>query len=230
MATKLGVSEMTIRRDLRALELDGTLLRTHGGAVASDEGPLGAEPPFLERQRKNAEAKRLIARAALEFVREHETIGIDVGTTTLQLAKNLAQSKIAIRVFTTSLRAAMTLAGVIEVYCPGGVIRPLEMSMTGNMAVTTLENFQFDRVFLGVSGITESGLFDYSIADTELKAAFLRQSREVIVLVDSSKFGVTSTAKVADLRQISVIITDKMPQPAMQEALEGAGVRLIVSG
>jgi DeoR/GlpR family transcriptional regulator of sugar metabolism len=229
LANRFRVSEMTIRRDLKALERGGVLQRTHGGAVGAEERPLGAEPPFVERQKLNADAKQRIARMAARLVRPQETIGIDVGTTTLDLARMLLQSR-GLRVFTNSLRVAMLLAdSSVTVYALGGEVRPLEMSLTGNIALAHLQNYRLDRVFIGVSGINPDGIFDYSIEDSEVKQVFIRQAKEVIVLADSSKFGKSSTVKITDLSKVTTIVTERAPDSQIRDAIEAAGTRLLIA-
>ncbi|ASY60663.1 MULTISPECIES: DeoR/GlpR family DNA-binding transcription regulator [Sinorhizobium] len=230
MAARFGVSEMTIRRDLKALEKDGSLERAHGGAVLPEAAPLGAEQPFRDRQVRNLDEKRKIVSAAARLIRQHETIGLDVGTTTLMLAKEIVGFP-NLRAATNSLRVAMTLAdSLVPVFVPTGQVRPLEMSITGVRAVRELANYRFDKTFLGLSAIDETGLYDFSIEDTEVKQAFVAQSNQVIALIDSSKFAKTSTVRLGGLDMLDVLVTDAAPPPALARALKDAKVELVIAG
>ncbi|MFB9985041.1 DeoR/GlpR family DNA-binding transcription regulator [Mesorhizobium kowhaii] len=230
MAAHFGVSEMTIRRDLKALDKDGSLERAHGGAVLPEAEPLGAEQPFRDRQVKNLDEKRKIVRAAAGFIRQHEMIGLDVGTTTLMLAKEIIGFP-NLRAATNSLRIAMTLAdSLVSVFVPTGQVRPLEMSITGGRAIRELGNYRFDKIFLGLSAVDETGLYDFSIEDTEVKQAFAAQSNQVIALVDSSKFGKTSTVRLGGLEMLDLMITDAPPPQNLARALEEAKVELVIAG
>ncbi len=233
MARRLGVSEMTIRRDLTALEADGSLQRTHGGAVlAQEEAPTPVdlhEPAFEARSRRHAEAKRAIARAALELLRPGATIGLDVGTTTFELARRLAEMR-GLKIFTNSLRAAGLLANAAhDVYLPGGRVRGTELSVCGPVAVRELRNYWLDYAFLGVSGITAAGCFDYSLEDTEIKTVYIERAAHRVVLCDSSKFARMSVVKVCDLERVHRLITDAPPPPPLAGALRAAGVELVVA-
>ncbi len=229
-ARRFGVSDMTIRRDLRRLEESGEVMRTHGGALARPAaGARTLEPSFNQRERENQAAKSAIARAAAAMVRPGEAIGLDLGTTVLEMAHALSGAS-GISVFTNSLRAALALAdSMITTYIPGGQLRGPEMSVCGSITLSQLENYRLDRVFLGVSGITADGVFDYSVEETEIKRLYIRQSAEVVVLADASKFDHWSLVKVAELNRIHVLVTDRSPEDGLQHALEEAGVRVVVA-
>lgn len=228
VAAELGVSEMTIRRDLAELERDGQLVRTHGGALApegvGDHAIDREEPAFDARLRKNQDAKARIAAAAAALIDGAQTVALDVGTTTFLLAQHLA-ARPGTKVFTSSLRAASLIGGSAgEVYVPGGRIRADEMSICGPTAVAQFEQLWFDVAFLGVSGLTSGGVFDYSLDDSELKRVFLRRSSRKIVLCDASKFHRMSLVQVADFGEIDLIVTDMAPPADIANALAAAGV------
>lgn len=229
-AKRFNVSDMTIRRDLRRLEESGEVLRTHGGAFAKPvAGARTLEPSFNQRERENQTAKQAIGQAAAAMVRPGESVGLDLGTTALEMARALSASN-GISVFTNSLRAALALADSnVTTYIPGGQLRKPEMSVCGSITLAQLENYRLDRVFLGVSGITADGVFDYSVEETEIKRLFIRQGTEIVVLADSSKFDHWSLVKVAELNRIHVLVTDRVPEGALGRALDEAGVRIVVA-
>lgn len=233
VALELGVSEMTIRRDLAELERDGQLIRTHGGALApegvGDHAIDREEPAFEARLRKDQDAKACIATAAAALIDDAQTVALDVGTTTFLLAQHLV-TRAGLKIFTSSLRAASLIGGGGgEVYVPGGRIRTDEMSICGPTAVAQFEQLWFDVAFLGVSGLTSAGLFDYSLDDSELKRVFLRRSSRKIVLCDASKFYRMSLVQVADFGEVDLIVTDVAPPAEIAEALAAAGVAVHVA-
>jgi DeoR/GlpR family transcriptional regulator of sugar metabolism len=233
VAQRLGVSDMTIRRDLGDLERGGRLSRTHGGAVRSgapEPAPrLAAEPTFESRLNKNALAKRAIAAAAAAAAEGAQAIALDVGTTTSWLAGLIAERRQA-KIFTNSLRIAARLGdGRAEVYLPGGRLRGDEMTVSGPSAIEQFEALWFDVAFLGVSGLTGEGAFDYSFDDAEMKRVYLRRATRKIALCDSSKFGAMSLVRIAPLSHFDALITDAAPPPDIAAALAAAGVAVEVA-
>jgi DeoR family glycerol-3-phosphate regulon repressor len=230
LADELGVSGMTVRRDLDLLGKRGLLERTHGGAVATgllafDED----EPAFEQRMRRNALEKSSIARTAARLVAPSESVGLDVGTSILALATELAPRK-DLRVFTNNLRVGMQMAeGNSSVYILGGQVRVPEFSVIGPQAIESLRAHFLDRVFIGVSGIDGSGLYDYSPEDTEVKRAFVASAGSVVVLCDSSKFGRRALSRIVPLDKISILVTDAEPPPDLNQALVDAGVQTIIA-
>jgi DeoR/GlpR family transcriptional regulator of sugar metabolism len=232
IAESFAVSDMTIRRDLWSLEEKGMLLRTHGGAVGIGRREVfdTAEPAFSSRRRHNAAAKAAIARAAAKLIGARDSIGIDVGTSTLALAEEIAGRQ-DIAVFTSNLYAAAVLGRRnCPVHVLGGLVRGPELSVVGTTPVNQIRQFCVAKLFLGVSGVIEDGFFDYSPEDTEIKRVFIEQSEEVIVLCDSSKFGHRSVSKVCDLRDVAMLVTDAPPPAHLAEAFARAGVEIIIAG
>jgi DeoR family glycerol-3-phosphate regulon repressor len=232
IAAELGVSEMTIRRDLIELERDGTLMRTRGGAVAADgtSEPIidREEPAFDARLRRNQDAKRRIALAASELVVGRPTVALDVGTTTYLLARLLAE-RIGPKFFTSSLRIAALLGErERDVHVPGGQIRGDEMSICGPSALEQFERYWFDIAFIGISGVTAEGMFDYSLDDSELKRVYLRRSSRKVVLCDSSKFHRMSLVRIADFADVDLLISEQQPPAEIAEALAAANVDIQV--
>jgi DeoR/GlpR family transcriptional regulator of sugar metabolism len=236
VAMRLGVSDMTIRRDLADLERDGRLSRTHGGAIRSEAqgeppriAPHFTEPSFEFRLNKNSAAKQAIAAAAAEAARGARTIALDVGTTTFWLARLIAQWRGA-KVFTNSLRIAGALSeGRCEVYVPGGRVRGDEMSICGASATQQFEELWFDIAFVGVSGLTGDGIFDYSLEDAEMKRVYLRRATRRYVLCDASKYNALSLAHISPLSHFQTLISDAAPPAELADALANAGVAVEVA-
>ena len=209
MAHRLGVSEMTIRRDLEKLENSADVRRTRGGAVVAERTVF--EFTYQERQRAMQEQKQGIARAALRLIQPGQRIILDTGTTTLHLAALLKDME-NLTVITPSLAVASELqyAGGINVVLLGGVIRRGSPDLTGPLTETCLELFSADWAFQGTEAVGEDG----SIYNTDLQLAQVdRQMRarsaRACLLVDSSKFGRTALVKNGSLADFDVIITDK---------------------
>jgi DeoR/GlpR family transcriptional regulator of sugar metabolism len=231
IAESFAVSDMTIRRDLWALEDKGMLQRTHGGAVGIGRREVfdAAEPAFSSRRRQNAAAKAAIARRAAQLIGVRESVGLDVGTSTLALAEEIAGRQ-DITVFTGSLYAAAVLGRRnCPVHLLGGLLRAPELSVVGPNPIKQIMQFYVDKLFLGVSGVTEAGFFDYSPEDTEIKRAFIEQAEQVIVLCDSSKFDHRSVSKVCDLARTATLVTDSAPPAHLADALARAGVEILIA-
>jgi DeoR/GlpR family transcriptional regulator of sugar metabolism len=230
VAAELGVSEMTIRRDLVELERDGVLSRTRGGAmIVEGEGPSiidREEPAFEARLRRNLEAKQRIAARAVQEIAERPVVALDVGTTTCLLAQHLTD-RAGCKFFTSSLRIASVLSGAgRDVYVPGGQVRGEEMSICGAEALEQFERYWFDVAFIGVSGLTADGIFDYSLEDSELKRVYLRRAARKVLLCDASKFNRMSLVRIADFSALDLLITDVDPPADIAAALAAAGVQI----
>lgn len=230
-AEGLAVSEMTIRRDLIDLESEGRLVRTHGGAIAPESNPARTveEPAFEQRLRQNSPAKDAIATVAASLVKPRQTVALDVGSSTFVLASRLLAFP-TIKVFTNSLRIATLLGRERrDVYLPGGEVRGNEMSICGPTAIAQFEQLWFDIAFIGASGLTEAGFFDYSLEDSELKRVYLRRSSRKVLLCDAAKFNHLSLVQVAPLEAIDMLITNAAPSGALAEALAAANVEIRIA-
>lgn len=233
LAEEFGVSGMTVRRDLEALDRQGLIERTHGGAIPA--GGIQAaidtvEPAFEQRKREHSDEKTSIARAAAQLIGTGESIGLDVGTSILALAEAIAHRR-DLRVFTNNLRVAMCLAeGNVTVYTLGGQVRGPELSVIGPQAVEALSSHFLDHVFIGVSGIDSEGLYDYSPEDTEVKRMFIAQAGNVVVLCDSSKFQRRALSRIVPLDKVNVVVTDEDPPADLKAQFDRAGIQLIIAG
>jgi DeoR/GlpR family transcriptional regulator of sugar metabolism len=233
IAEELGVSEMTIRRDLMDLEAIGRLVRIHGGAVDAERNKPAAidrdEPRFEARLQRQRDAKERIVIAAANLARGCRTIALDVGTTTFLLAQRL-RNEAHVKIFTNSVRIAAELGSdPVEVYLPGGQMRRDEMSIGGSVAVEQFQTLWYDVAFIGASGVTSGGFYDYSFEDAEMKRVFLRRSGLRVALCDSSKFQRMSLVRIAALQECNVLITDAPPPPSIATALADAGVKVEIA-
>lgn len=226
------VSKMTVRRDLDALAKQGLIDRTHGGAAAVgfvNGAPVDwVEPALTARSALNYDRKMRIARTAATLVSDDQTLALDVGSTMNCLAELLASRRV--NIYTSSLKIAVQLAEqAASAYVPPGKIRGTEPSIIGSRAVRYLSQLSFDIVFIGVSGISERGFFDYSLDDSEVKQALIANSRKRVVLLDSSKFNRMSVVCVSPFEGIDILITDAAPPENLREALLAANVETLIA-
>jgi len=229
LTQRLGVSDMTIRRDLEVLARDGLIEKVHGGAVLPGS-PASQEPGFeaklvLERPEKTA-----IARAAAGLVRPGTAIAVAGGTTTFALAQCLLDVP-GLTIVTNSLRVTNLFSGTRgldgsadPVVLTGGVRTPSE-ALVGPVADLTIRSLHFDLLFLGCFGIdVDAGLTTPNLAEAETNRAFIRVARRVVVLADHTKWGLVSLSSFARLSDVDVLITDDMlPHEARAQAAEQVG-------
>jgi DeoR family transcriptional regulator, fructose operon transcriptional repressor len=207
LSKQLSVSEATVRRDLMALEAEGLINRTWGGAIPTLS--VGLEQYVGERCKQNLVEKQAIAQAAVDLIEEGDVIALDVGTTCMEVAKLLKRFQ-RITVFTNSLLTAKTLSECLfTVHLIGGRMRQGEYSMVGNIARETILRFNYDKYFMGASGFDmENGPTDFNLDDVEIKQCFLKKARQRFALIDYSKFGKTSLATICEVEYLTDVITD----------------------
>ena len=227
----LGVTEMTIRRDLDELARKGGVVRTHGGALLSEDNIL-TEPPFDIRNARNLEEKEAVARAALGMITDGQKIILDSGTTTFSLAKMLDNSKRLI-VVTNAINIAteLNLRSNISVIPVGGEMRKNTLSCVGHIAENTIRNLRVDITFLGISGIGETGnLTSTSIVESGVKKAMIESGKQTVVLADSSKIGREELAVVTNLKDVDLFITDSKAPEKLIKQYRKEGVKIKIAG
>lgn len=213
LAEKFQVSTETIRRDLDILEEKGFLKRVYGGAIKKSYQAV--EPPFIQRKSVNLEAKMKIGKKAAELISDGDIIVIDVGTTTLELARAI-KNKENITILTNSLPVAHVLTDALnrhqftgEVLLLGGIVNPKQQSISGRLAEKMLEQFHIDKAFISAGGVSlHHGVSDYDLHETLVTQTMIQVSKETILLADYSKFGVNSFCKVCPLEDLDVIVCD----------------------
>lgn len=217
LSKALGVSPATVRRDLTELEKQGLIRRTHGGAL-----PLSGtsfEPSLGQKAAEQVEEKRRIGMAAASLVRDGETIILDAGTTTVEIARALSARR-DLTVVTNSLAIAAELADRegVHVIVTGGDLRKHTMALVGPAAESFLRTITADRVFLGINGISpERGLTTPNLLEAATKRAMVQAASEVVVVADHTKLGRVTFAHVADLEQVDRLVCD---EPAGERAGE----------
>jgi DeoR family transcriptional regulator of aga operon len=227
IATALEVSTATIRRDLRLLEEQRLLGRTHGGAV-----PQGVlyELPLRYKSTRQPEQKLRIAREAAARVLEGWAIGLTGGTTTTEVARALVDRP-RLTVVTNALNIASELAvrPNLKLVVTGGVARPESYELVGPIAEASLEGLNLDVVFLAVDGISpEAGLTTHHEIEAGTNRALMGRARRVIVVADSSKIGRVTFARICDLARVDELITDDGADQEAIAAVEAGGVPVTI--
>lgn len=230
LSETLGISKETIRRDLSGLEALRRLRKVHGGAVLPEPGiyEFHPESPFQARLEQNSEAKRTMARAAAGLLKAGDVIFVDTGTTTVVFAEELSRLA-GLTVITNSglvagLAARGTDARVVHI---GGDFRVDGAETLGNTAIEQIGRYQASHAFITVAGLTELGGQDYDSAEADVARAMIGRSQRVIVLADSAKFFRGAPYTAVDMARIDVLVTDRMPEGSLLEALARAGTRII---
>lgn len=203
----LSVTEETIRQDLRDLEKRGLLKRIYGGAIATNR--IDSEISFKEREREHRKEKEAIGKVAAKLVEDKDSLMVDASTTALQVVKNIEPNK-QISVITPSLAVVMELANRSEVtvISTGGIFHPKSFSYVGSLAEYGAKRYHVNKLFLGAKGVTEAGFMDAYEPEAELKKAMIESAEEVILVVDSSKFGKVALVNVSPLEAVDKIVTD----------------------
>jgi len=223
----LGVSGMTIRRDLDALEEMVLLRRIHGGAVSYQR--VIDEKPFRQRGGEFNREKETIGRLAAHLIRDGERIILDAGTTTLQVARNLAGKK-DLTAVTNALPVAEELCHRLQVstILLGGMLKQKERCTVGPTVVEALSRLSVDKLFLSAAGFSvDRGATDPDLWEVEVKRAMIRAAREVILVADSSKWGTVNLVQIAPLNAIHKIVTDDHVPAAVVEEIEAEGVEVV---
>ncbi len=185
---------------------------------------------FLERAGLHRREKRAIAAAALDYVKDGDTIILDAGTTTLALAQLLKQQVKSAFIITCSVPVALELSSAgYDILLLGGMVRNKSLALLGRETLAVLDRYRADKAFLGSSGFTaENGHTTPNSDDAQIKEAIMRVSEEIYVLVDSSKYGDQCLTRFAHLRDVDLTITDSRLSKNKAKALEAAGATLRV--
>jgi DeoR/GlpR family transcriptional regulator of sugar metabolism len=228
LAEAIQVSPSTIRRDLDFWHQQGLLRRTHGGAMFV--GDAATLPALEERSASQLEEKRAIARAAAARVRDGDTVLLDGGTTTLEVARLLVGRPV--QIVTNSLPIANLFASRREadLVILGGYVYPRTGVALGPLAIRMAEDIHVHLYMLSVSGVTAKGLFNSNLLLVETQKQMMRSADEVVVVADHTKIGRTALAFLCDLSAVDTLVVDCAVTPEQREALEQAGARLIVAG
>lgn len=209
LSSILEISKMTVRRDLDRLTKKGIVQIVHGRAIISRTNEY--EPPYMIRSLEMMQEKQMIGRLAASLIKDNAVIIVDVGSTLLELVRNIPENN-NITVITNWIPVAVELSkkrGLFNLVLVGGKVFTDELSIIGGYPEEMLKDFNADIAFLGVGGISDKfGITDFNMDEVQVKKQMIKSSREVIVLADHSKFGRVTPIKIADVKIIDKIITD----------------------
>jgi len=225
---EMGVSGVTIRKDLKLLEDKHLMYRVRGGG--SINNPYAGDRPIYEKELINAEEKKRIARAAIDLIADTDSIMIGSGTTVFEVARALYPPK-HLTVITPALRVGLELSNRtnVEVLQLGGLIRPNSSSVMGDYAMSMLENISCGIFFLGVDGIDPSfGMSISNLTEAALNQKMIETAQTIVVLADSTKFDRRGLGRICGLEQVHYIITDRNVSNNTVKALKERDIKVIL--
>ena len=227
LTAALGVSDMTVRRDLEALSREGALTKVHGGATLPG-GRVADEPGFAAKSERQLPEKQAIAAAAAALVPPGSSVALGAGTSTYALAQHL-RGVPELTVLTNSVPVADVLRDRHTVVLTGGVRTPSD-ALVGPVADLVLRSLHVDLAFLGCHGMqAQAGFTTPNLAESETDRAFVRATRSLVVLADSTKYGTVGLVSYAALADAAVLVTDDGLDEGAREVLAGAVGRLVVA-
>jgi DeoR/GlpR family transcriptional regulator of sugar metabolism len=229
LSEQFDVTEETVRRDLEKLENEGILKRTYGGAVL--DNLVSDDLPYTDREKVNMDQKRLIAKYASQLVDEGETIFIDASTSALEVIKQV-DPRIHITVITNSLNAIHQLSQYshINLIGVGGNLNEQTFSFEGPMTARFIDHYYADKIFFSVKGISkERGLMDSRESLAELKSHMIANSKEVILVIDASKFDRSALIRIIETGAVDTVITEFSLDKSWKSYFDNQGVRVITA-
>lgn len=231
LSNLFDISEVTIRNDLDHLEKQNMLIRARGGAIKIKFQRMGIDLSISDKQKEFSQEKQLIAREAIKLIEDGDTIVLDSGTTTTEIAKNLEQFA-NLTIITNALNIASILAEYegINIFMPGGSLRKKSLSLVGVLADENFEKFYCDKLFLGADGFdTTHGLSTPNSEEAHLNQIMMKIARKVIVVADSRKFDRRRFAFIGPISDVDIVITDSGIREEDKSRLEKNGVQVIVA-
>jgi DeoR family transcriptional regulator of aga operon len=227
LSEEFDVSSVTIRNDLDFLEEKELIHRTYGGALLRNN--VYKDPSIEEKRKINIEEKSRIGRYAASLVKKGESIILDSGSTTREIALRL-KDKSDITILTNAINIALELAGStkLQTMLTGGMLRNKSYSLVGPEAEKTMQSYYFDKLFLGVDGMDlNHGLTTANPQEAQLNRIMVERSNNVIAVTDSAKFGRHSFSYICDLNLIDMIITDEKIPSEIEESLNKQQIEVV---
>jgi len=227
----LEASEATIRRDLSILENSGKLERTHGGAIYNESNRINIEDVLSSREGKFLLEKQSIAKKAFDLLENHDTIVLDAGTTTYELAYLIGQSNLHLTIVTNSMIVFKELAKNpnVELIILGGKVRTNTLASVGSAAVELMQRLFVDKAFLGTNGISlNEGFTTTDMDEAGIKRAMIQSSKQRIILADNSKFNKVYINQFAPVSMVDIIVTDEQTnKELLNEFIERYDIKVI---
>lgn len=230
LSQEFNVSEVTIRNDFKQLENKSTLIRARGGAIKPESG-VGIDYRLSEKDKLHFEEKSKIGKKAAALINDFDTIILDSGTTTMEIARNLDHlTDITIICNALNICSYLLQLNQVNLIIPGGYLRRNSLSLIGPLAERNLQNLYVDKVFIGVDGFdTRHGIYTPVIEEAHLNEIMIRIAKEVIVVADSTKFQRRSFAYICDIDKIHKVITDSGIPEEDKKRLEDSGIKVIIA-
>ena len=228
LVTLLDISLETVRRDLDFLEKQGSLQKVHGGAISKLKENIGMS--YSYRETKNIKEKQEIAKLALNYIKEGETIVLNSSSTNVEIAKLIKDRFTSLTVITNSLLIAQELADLkgINLVLAGGIYNKNEFAFLGELTARFLENFSVDKSFICVGGISlKRGITDFLTEEVLVEKKMMEIAEEIIILADSTKIETNSLIKICELNEIDSIITDKNLNISIEKNYIENGIKII---
>jgi DeoR/GlpR family transcriptional regulator of sugar metabolism len=229
LASRFNTSAVTIRSDLNELHQRGLVLRSHGGAVLPDT--ILRESPVHERLKAHSDEKRRIGAMAAGLINNGETIILDSGTPTLEIARQI-KKKTGLHVITNGVNIAAELldARDVRVVIVGGTVRGESASISGHFTEEMFEQFSADKLFLSGAGCDlEFGVSGANLEETMVNRAMIRIAREIILVADASKFSKRSMSRIAPFSEIDTVISNTGLEAHIQDQIRAAGCNLMLA-
>lgn len=230
LAAELRVSQSTIRRDIETMEQNGLVKRTHGGVIWAGDRNSSTRPyAFDQRMGYHLDAKRQIARAARSLVQPGQTILIDGGTTTFYFAQELLG--LPLQLVTNSLPIADLFLNDenVELILTGGLMYPRYGVLLGPMAESVLAGIHTNTLFFSVAGVHDGALYNQNMLLVQAEQRMMEQAQQVVLLVDSSKFGQQALARLCDLEKIDKVVADSSLADEHRRRIKKSGCELIIA-
>jgi DeoR family fructose operon transcriptional repressor len=228
LASLFDVSESTIRRDLKEMEDSGLLSRTHGGAVGISVTSF--EPTFKEKEDERHCEKEEIGKVAAALIKDGDTIILDSGTTTLEIAKNITARNITVITNAIDIASVLSTREDVELIVAGGFLRLTTRAMVGQITENIFKNFRVDKAFIGANGIAiKEGITTPNFTEAQTKTAMLNSADKVIIVADSTKFNNVYFSVICPVSKVSAIITSRDIDEEIKSEYENKGIRIITS-
>lgn len=228
LSKALGISQITIRKDLDYLQARGLLQRSHGGAIPAQPGAL-FDPTLQEKEKSHHSEKERIGAAAAEMVEEGQCVMLDSGTTTTSVAYALKKFS-HLTIITNAVNIAADLTGTgFEIILTGGIVRERSFSLVGPLAEDMLAEMHSDILFLGMDGFDlEAGLTTPNLLESRVNRAMVNAAQRVVAVCDSTKFSRRSLSRIIPVTGIHHVITDAGLPKSVQEALDSLEIGVTI--
>jgi DeoR family glycerol-3-phosphate regulon repressor len=229
LATHFDVTPQTVRRDINNLASENRVRRFHGGASAA---PSTQNTEYTKRKHMQSPEKARIAKEVARHIPDQASLFINIGTTNEAIAHELL-SRTGLKIITNNLHVAAIVSGKedFDVIIAGGKVRSRDGGIIGEATMDFVQQFRVDYGIIGISGIDEDGsLMDFDYQEVRVAQALIRNSRQVMLACDHTKFGRHAMNRLGDLSSVHVLVTDREPEPHFRTLLNEKGVRTLVAG